>query len=1000
MLLVGVMNGQSSLGARSRQARTSPLRRAPLAGLWYALGVSVRARELALAAAVALTGCGDGGVRPLAGVLEVRPARLELGTFPLAQPARRTVVLANVGDAPLTWRATVEPEGALSLTPAEGPLAGGQAAAATLLVHPRAPGPLSATVRFTTDSPETPSRTLAVTASVAPQVLTLTPAPVSFGPVRLGLRSAREVRLTSHSAAPVTLSLALSAPDPGFEGPTTTSLSIPAGGSQVIPLAFAPTRPGVARARLEVSGACPGCAVSAALSAEGVPASLVCSPTAVEFGYANPGAAVTRRLSCTNVSPEPIVLRSAAVDPEAGPFSADPPVLPRTLPPAGVLAMDVTFRPTARTRQSALLSWELLEGDVGLTHSGVPLTGRGGGPDLQVSTALLYFGGAVAGAPASRTLTLRNAGDAPLALQGAQVTPAAAGFAVQADLPTQLQPGASSTLPLAFDPPAPGESQASLRLLSDDPDQPRLEVGLEGVGLAPGQCTARLSPEAASFGLVRVGGQVTVELVLSAGADAACAWFDPRVSGDDSFTFEVTPPRSGVLGPAQRRVFPIRYAPRAPSPEAGHQATFSVDVPHAPGRTPTAPLLGVAADSDLVVFPEEVDFGVRPVGARANRTVFIHNTGAELHTLTDVGVLGAAPGLGVAAPPLPVILRPGEATQVELTYAPASPGELRTQVSLHTDRLPAAVRVSVSAVAVDVDCARVQGELCLPAGMGPVMGAEVTVTAADGGRTVTTTDEGGRFLSACLSPGAALVEARRGHYSARGSVVAAAGRTVTLPGPTCLAPPAASRILVVTGAYDRVEDTLARLGMAHVSVPGVLDTAEALLDPALADRADLVFVNCGARDTRRPDVAENLRRFVGAGGSLYVSDLAYDLVEAAFPEALALAGDDGAQDAAEVGRVLSFPAQLLAPELLRGLGQGRLTVALDGDYAVVEAAGPGAELLAVGPTAGPSQGLAPVVVRYRPGPQAGVVLYTTLHDSAAVADPKVRQLLALLILAL
>ena len=202
------------------------------------------------------------------------------------------------------------------------------------------------------------------------------------------------------------------------------------------------------------------------------------------------------------------------------------------------------------------------------------------------------------------------------------------------------------------------------------------------------------------------------------------------------------------------------------------------------------------------------------------------------------------------------------------------------------------------------------------------------------------------------------------------------------------------------GAFDHVEDVLASVGISHVSVPGVTNTAQVLLDPDLADRVDLLFINCGAHDARDPEVAENLRRFVFAGGSVYVSDLAYDLVEAAFPEALALAGDDATQDAAEVGRVLEFSAQLLAPELLLGLSQGRLPVALDGDYAVVEAAGPGAEVLAVGPTTGLGQGLAPVVIRYRPGATTGAVLYTTLHDSAAVADPLVRRMLALLALSL
>ena len=954
------------------------------------------AATLALAA-----GCSDADLRPVAGVLELRPGRLDLGLLPAGYPEVRTLVLANVGDDALTWRARADDD-ALHLSSAGGRLQGGQTASVVLTTQPRAAGPLDAYITFTTDSEASPAQVLAVTASVAPEALVLTPDPLGFGAVRVGRRGERTLRLQSFSPDPLRLSLALEAADPGFEAPVPAELDLEPGGVAEVRLGFAPDREGAARARLAVTGGCASCARAVALSAEGVPASLVCSPAALEFGLVNPDTAVSRNLTCTNIAAEPVILRRVGVAPEPGPFSIDPPVLPLTLAAGRAVSLDVAFHPASPAWQAALLTWEVLEGDVGVTRTTVGLSGRGGGPDLRASTALLYFGGAVVGAAQARALTLTNVGDAALTLGGATTAPSSAPFALQAPLPSVLYPGEAATASVLFTPAATGEARAVLRVASDDPDQPQLEVVLEGAGLPPGTCSARLEPEASSFGLVRVGSEATADLVLSAGPDAACAWFDPRIEGDAPFGFVSAPPRSGVLGPSQARVFSVRYAPLAPSPDAGHHATFRVDLPHLPARALETPLVGVSAASDLVVFPSAVDFEALPVGLSRSRPLFLHNTGAQTHTLTDVSLLDAAPGLTVTALPLPVILRPGEATRVDLAYAPVAAGRLQTQVALQTDRLPAAVRVAVVGDAVEVSCGRLAGEVCLPGGLGPAVGATVEITGADGRRVEATTDEDGRYLSPCVPPGPAEVTVRRGHYERRAAAAIAAGRVTTLPATPCLAPPPAGRVRVVTGAFDRIEGVLSALGVGHTTHPGGGGSAAILLDPGLADVTDLLLVNCGADDARArdPAVAENLRRFVLAGGSLYVSDLAYDLVEAAFPEALALSGDDAVPDAAEVGRVLEFTAQVLAPELLRGLGQGRLPVALDGDYAVVEAAGPGAAALVVGPSAGPSQGLAPLVVRYRPTPTSGVVIFTTLHDSAAVADPRVRQLLALLVLSL
>ena len=132
----------------------------------------------------------------------------------------------------------------------------------------------------------------------------------------------------------------------------------------------------------------------------------------------------------------------------------------------------------------------------------------------------------------------------------------------------------------------------------------------------------------------------------------------------------------------------------------------------------------------------------------------------------------------------------------------------------------------------------------------------------------------------------------------------------------------APRIAVVTGAFDRMEVILAKLGLATIDA-GEIDYATAAFTmfdgnqfgefddvtdlfainpatnmPRIAE-FDIVFVNCGA-DTMLFESDENLatlRTYVQNGGVLYATDWAYDFVEQSIPEYLRFAGESDANPA-------------------------------------------------------------------------------------------------------
>ena len=129
------------------------------------------------------------------------------------------------------------------------------------------------------------------------------------------------------------------------------------------------------------------------------------------------------------------------------------------------------------------------------------------------------------------------------------------------------------------------------------------------------------------------------------------------------------------------------------------------------------------------------------------------------------------------------------------------------------------------------------------------------------------------------------------------------------------------KIAVVTGAWDKLEKVLDKLGVEEKKIFNGRDLAtgpesmQALLQSgALLKSHHMLFIDCGTRFeglvTEPGPARNNLRAYVKAGGRLFVTDYSYDFVEQAFPEFIDFQGShDGApwetpekHNAAEVGK--------------------------------------------------------------------------------------------------
>lgn len=247
------------------------------------------------------------------------------------------------------------------------------------------------------------------------------------------------------------------------------------------------------------------------------------------------------------------------------------------------------------------------------------------------------------------------------------------------------------------------------------------------------------------------------------------------------------------------------------------------------------------------------------------------------------------------------------------------------------------------------DPGSIRGRVCSPSGRSWLPDAVVYTNLLDERGVITEvrktfSDRDGNWMLADL-PGNREYEVHiqsQGVELDRTVVFVGDADQVTLPSEACFDPTALD-IALISGDYDDVDLVLEHLGFtSYTQIDGANPAALAafLTDPEQLSRYDLVFFNGGhveqgviydgnpANET--PDrVAAALRAYVQAGGAVFATDWAYDVVEGAWPDAIDFVGDDRIPNAAQLGEYADIDAQVTDEALAGFLGKNRIGVAYD-----------------------------------------------------------------------
>ncbi|MCB1187522.1 hypothetical protein KDL29_10185 [bacterium] len=219
----------------------------------------------------------------------------------------------------------------------------------------------------------------------------------------------------------------------------------------------------------------------------------------------------------------------------------------------------------------------------------------------------------------------------------------------------------------------------------------------------------------------------------------------------------------------------------------------------------------------------------------------------------------------------------------------------------------------------------VGGKIYAPNGVDPISQALIYLfdnTKPDNMGTSDETEPDGSFELAGIPVGSQTFVMKKGIFEDTFTFNVQEG-TNTLPsGLTTFDAADAGDMLVVTGAYDVIENVLAKLGLGEVDASGnlvlgteifdLVDGASKLddadypnFDTVFIDNRDYtgyktIFLNCG-NEWETPffadtDAVADLKSWVEDGGRLYCTDWSYDFCEQLWPEMVSFENTDGSGD--------------------------------------------------------------------------------------------------------
>ena len=347
----------------------------------------------------------------------------------------------------------------------------------------------------------------------------------------------------------------------------------------------------------------------------------------------------------------------------------------RCHPPAGAMGFQVaTVSFTSDT-------------DAGGTDNVAGITCTAGRADVTVDPASFAFGDQlVNGTSTAKVFTLNNPGSTTLTYSLAFNSGDTSQFQFSGSPCTSsctLGAGADTTVSVVFAPTSTGSKATNLRITSNDPDNPTVDVALSGNGVAP---HAMADKNTLAFGMVEVGDTSTaIELSVTNTGTAPLQINSAGVvvnAGDYTVPMGTLGAQTVGVGMTAKWMIACR-----PTTFGSRDGTFRI-VSNSDGVANNPLNVALACSGQrgvLVADPTSLAFGTVPIGEMVERTFTLTNPGNQQVTNIDATFSNPNAGYSIVDPPaLPISMIAGNngTVTVRVRYAPVDTSTANVTLTL------------------------------------------------------------------------------------------------------------------------------------------------------------------------------------------------------------------------------------------------------------------------------------------------------------------------------
>jgi hypothetical protein len=506
--------------------------------------------------------------------IDVSPSSQSYGNVLVGTNATETFAIRNLGGADLQVTSTtlVGAQAAeFAITSGGGSFTVAPGATHNLNVRfaPTSEGLKNATLRLTSADADESSIDVALsgTGTTAPEI-DVVPTAHDYGATWTGVTSSRTFAIRNLGNANLQVTGATLAGGQAGEFAITLGgapFTVAPGATHNLDVQFAPSSIGPKNTTLQLtSDDQDENPVNVALSGTGVaPPDVDVSPNPHNYGSVLVGTSVVKTFVVTNTGGADLQVTTATlVGGQAGEFAITAGGAPFTLASGASRNLDVRFAPTSGGPKATTL--RLTSNDPDENPMDVALAGTATtAPEIDVIPTTHNYGLVVTNTTASRTFAVRNMGSADLQVSSASLIGGeAAEFAITSGgAPFTVAPGATHDIVVGFTPTSTGPKATTLRLTSDDQDEPTIDVALSGTGtvLVP---DISVTPTSHNYGTQGVGTSVTQSFTISNTGTGDLNVGASTLTGPDASEFAFVSGQAGfTIAPGAINTIQVRFSP-------------------------------------------------------------------------------------------------------------------------------------------------------------------------------------------------------------------------------------------------------------------------------------------------------------------------------------------------------------------------------------------------------------------------------------------------------